>query len=146
MLEDYSDTFEVVLFGEDYVKMKQYLNDGFFLQIRGAVGERFKQKDNWEFKVTTMALLSDLRDKMSKCLTIQLPLNEVNEDFIVKIDGIIKTNTEHNPNRNCQLKFMVLDYDNNVSLEMPSKNVKIFPSNEFLDHLREINKISYKLN
>ena len=93
-----------------------------------------------------MALLSELRDKMSKCLTIQLPLNEVNEDFIVKIDGIIKTNTEHNPNRNCQLKFMVLDYDNNVSLEMPSKNVKIFPSNEFLDHLREINKISYKLN
>ena len=37
MLEDYSETFEIALFGEEYVKMRQYLNDGFFLQIRGTV-------------------------------------------------------------------------------------------------------------
>jgi len=29
---------------------------------------------------------------------------------------------------------------------MPLKNVKVFPSNEFLDHLREINNVTYKLN
>ncbi|MEO8795973.1 MAG: DNA polymerase III subunit alpha, partial [Daejeonella sp.] len=111
MLEDYSDNFEVVLFGEDYVKLKQYIQDGFFLQIRGMVSERFKQKDNWEFKVSNMVLLSELRDKMSKCLTIQLPLHEVNEEFIGKIDEIVKINTEHNESRNCQLKFMILDFD-----------------------------------
>ena len=146
MLEDYSDTFEVVLFGEDYVKMKQYLNDGFFLQIRGTVGERFKQKDNWEFKVSTMALLSELRDKMSKCLTIQLPLSEVGEDFMLKIDEIIKINTEQNPNRNCQLKFLIRDYDEETTLEMASKSVKINPSNEFLEHIAKLNGVRYKLN
>ena len=65
MLEDYSDTFEVVLFGEDYVKLKQYLNEGYFIQVRGIVTERFKQQGNWEFKVNSIVLLSELRDKMS---------------------------------------------------------------------------------
>ncbi len=146
MLEDYSDNFEVVLFGEDYVKLKQYLNDGFFLQLKGNVCERFKQKDNWEFKVNSIVLLSELRDKMSKCLTIQLPLTEISDDFIAKIDEIVKINTEQNPNRNCQLKFMIMDYEDSVSLEMPSKNIKIFPSNAFLEHICGINNITYKLN
>ncbi|NEU07724.1 DNA polymerase III subunit alpha [Flavihumibacter sp. R14] len=146
MFEDYSETFEVVLFGEDYVKMKQYLNDGFFLQIRGSVGERFKQKDNWEFKVTSMVLLSELRDKMAKCLTIQLSLNELSPDFIGKIDEIVNHNKEQNPNRNCQLKFQIFDYDEETTLEMPSKSVKINPSNEFLEHLAKLNGVRYKLN
>lgn len=146
VLEDYSDSVEIVLFGEDYVKLQQYFRDGFFLQVRGTVGERFKQKDNWEFKVTSITLLSDLRDKLVKCLTIQLPLTEVSDEFIVRMDEIIRDNEESNPQRNCQLKFNLLDYDETVALEMPSKNVKIFPSNEFLAHLRELNNISYKLN
>ncbi|HEY0666828.1 MAG TPA: DNA polymerase III subunit alpha [Sphingobacteriaceae bacterium] len=146
VLEDYTDTSEIVLFGEDYVKFKQFLTDGYFLQIRGTVGERFKQKDNWEFKVTGIALLSELRDKMAKCLTIQLPLHELSETFITKMDEIIQVNSEQNPSRNCQLKFNVLDYEDTVSLEMLSKNVKIYPSNEFLEHLRELSNITYKLN
>lgn len=146
MLEDYNDTFEIVLFGEDYIKFKQFFADGYFLQIRGTVSERFKQKDNWEFKVNSMALLSDLRDKMSKCLTIHVPLADVSDDFIGRIDEIVKLNADQNPNRNCQLKFMLLDYEDSVSLEMPSKNVKIFPSNEFLEHLHQMNNITYKLN
>jgi DNA polymerase-3 subunit alpha len=146
MFEDYSDTFEVVLFGEDYVKLKQYLNEGYFIQARGIVTERFKQKDNWEFKVNSIVLLSELRDKMSKCLTIQLPLTDVSEVFMQKIDEIVKTNTEQNPVRNCQLKFMIMDYEEETSLEMPSKTLKITPSNEFLEDISKLVGVRYKLN
>ncbi|WP_423147769.1 DNA polymerase III subunit alpha [Rubrolithibacter danxiaensis] len=146
ILEDYSDSFEIVLFGDEYVKQKSFFTDGYFLQIRGTVTERFKQKDNWEFKVTQINLLSDLRDKMSKCLTIKFPLHELSDSLIVKIDELIKVNTEENPQRNCLLKFAVYDTEDSLSLEMPSKNVKIFPSNEFLGQLAELKNISYKLN
>ncbi len=146
MFEDYSDTFEVVLFGEDYVKLKQYLNEGYFIQARGIVTERFKQKDNWEFKVNSIVLLSELRDKMSKCLTIQLPLTELSEGFMEKIDEIVKTNSEQNPVRNCQLKFMIMDYDEETTLEMPSKTLKISPSNEFLEDISKLIGVRYKLN
>lgn len=146
MFEDYGDTFEVVLFGEDYVKMKQYLNEGYFIQVRGLVTERYKQKDNWEFKVNSIVLLSELRDKMSKCLTIQLPLTEVSEGFMQRIDEIVKTNSEQNPVRNCQLKFMIMDYDEETVLEMPSKTLKISPSNEFLEDISNLVGVRYKLN
>lgn len=146
VFEDYGETFEIALFGEDYVKFKQYLVEGFFLQLRGNVCERFKQQDNWEFKITNICLLSDLRDKMAKCLTIQLPLLSISDELIKQFDEIFAINAAANPNRNCGLKFQVMDYDNSVSLEMPLRNVKVFPSNEFLDHLREINNITYKLN
>ncbi|HYK77973.1 MAG TPA: DNA polymerase III subunit alpha, partial [Daejeonella sp.] len=146
MLEDYSDTFEIAIFGEDYVKLKQYLQDGFFLQIRGTVSERFRQKDNWEFKITSMLLLSELRDKMAKSLTIQLPLTEVSTQFIQQLEQIITVNKEKHPSGNCQLKFMVLDYEEETSLSMPSKSLKISPSNEFLEQITQVNGLRYKLN
>lgn len=146
MFEDYGETFEIALFGEDYIKFKQYLIVGLFLQVRGIVTERFKQKDNWEFKVNSIVLLSELRDKMSKCLTIQLPLTELSETFMSKMDEIVKLNTEQNPHRNCQLKFMIMDFDGETTLEMPSKTVKINPSNEFLEDISKLLGVRYKLN
>ncbi|TZF86303.1 DNA polymerase III subunit alpha (plasmid) [Pedobacter sp. BS3] len=146
LFEDYSDTYEIVLFGEDYVKLKQFFTDGYFLQIRGTVSERFRQKDAWEFKVTSIALLSDIRDKMSKCLTIQLPLHELSGGLIEQLDEIVRINTEQNQQRNCALKFSVLDFEETIAVDMPAKNLKIFPSNEFLERLNKLNNITYKLN
>jgi len=148
MFEDYSDSYELVLFGEDYVKLKQFFTDGYFLQIKGTISERFKQKDNWEFKITQICLLSDLRDKMSKCLTIQLPLQELSSNLINDLEELLKENAEQNPNRNCQLKFTVFDREKEelIAVDMPAKNLKIFPSNDFLDNLLKLNKVSYKLN
>jgi DNA polymerase-3 subunit alpha len=146
MFEDYGETFEIALFGEDYIKLKQYLDVGLFLQVRGIVTERFKQKDNWEFKVNSIVLLSELRDKMSKCLTIQLPLTELSETFMNKIDEIVRINTDQNESRNCQLKFMIMDYDEETTLEMPSKSVRINPSNEFLEEISKLLGVRYKLN
>jgi DNA polymerase-3 subunit alpha len=146
MFEDYGETFEIVLFGEDYIKLKQYLDTGLFLQVRGIVTERFKQKDNWEFKVNSIVLLSELRDKMSKCLTIQLPLSDLSESFMLKMDEIVRVNTEQNESRNCQLKFMILDYEEETALEMPSKSLRINPSNEFIEGITNILGVRYKLN
>ena len=146
LFEDYTDSYDMALFGEDYIKFKPFLTEGYFLQIRGSISERFKQKDNWEFKATSMGLLSDIRDKMSKSLTIQLPLHGVCDDFIAQMDYILQTNAENNSYRNCQLKFMIVDYEEEAVLELPSKSFKISPSNEFLDHIAQLGGVRYKLN
>ncbi|TXI15061.1 MAG: DNA polymerase III subunit alpha [Pedobacter sp.] len=144
LFEDYNDSLELMLFGEDYIKFKSFLSEGYFLQIKGSISERFKQKDNWEFKITGMALLSDLRDKLSKSLTIRLPLHEISDDLIKKMDQIIQTNEVNHTQRSCRLKFMI--YDEAIILEMPSKSIKISPSNEFLGQITQLSGISYKLN
>ncbi|SKB78656.1 DNA polymerase-3 subunit alpha [Parapedobacter luteus] len=146
VLEDYADSYEIALFGEDYVKMKGYLHEGYFIQIRGIIQERFRQPGNWGFEVKGMQLLSDLRDKLAKCITIQVPLHELNDNFVSRIQHLVHTNMEQHENKTCQLKFAVRDFESEISIEMPSKGLKISPSNDFIEALTEMNGVNYKLN
>lgn len=146
VLEDYHESVELVLFGDDYVKMKQFMEDGYFLQLRGVVAERFRQSGNWEFKITSISLLSELRDKMAKVLTVQVPLDELSADLIAQIQEIIKANAEQHPNRKCALRFKLVDAEVGTSLEMPSKGLKVSPTDEFLLQLNSLNGLSIKLN
>src|SRR5690606_11468183 len=146
VFEDYSDSYEIALFGEDYVKMKGYLNEGYFIQVKGIIQERFRQPGNWGFEVKSMQLLSDLRDKLAKCLTMQVPLHELNDGFVNRIQHLVHANIEQHENTTCQLKFAVRDFESEISVEMPSKGLKISPSNDFIEALMELNGVNYKLN
>lgn len=146
ILEDYQESVELVLFGDDYVKMKQFMEDGYFLQLKGVVAERFRQSGNWEFKINSISLLSELRDKMAKVLTVQVPIEEVSAGLIAQIQEIIALNAEQHPNRKCALRFKLLDAEVGTSLEMPSKGLKVSPTDELLGQLNRINGLSIKLN
>jgi DNA polymerase-3 subunit alpha len=146
VFEDYNDSCELALFGEDFVKFKQFMTDGYFLQIRGRVGERFRKEGDWEFKITSIALLSDLRDKLAKCITIQIPIQGINDEIITRIYSLIEENKLNTEQQNCQLNFVVYDREQNVSLDLPSKSLKINPNNHFLEQLTALNSVNYKLN
>lgn len=146
MFEDYSDSYEIAVFGEDYVKLKAFINEGYFLQIRGSVKERFGQQGNWEFKISSIQLLSELRDKLAKSITVLLPLHELSEGFMNGLRDIVQRNSNGNGNCNCQLKFQILDQEDEVSLEMPAKGLRISPSNDFIEAITQLNGVRYKLN
>ncbi len=146
VFEDYHESVELVLFGEDYVKFKAFMEDGYFLQLRGVVTERFRQPGNWEFKINGISLLSELRDKMAKSLTIQLPIQAIDEGLMLQLEELLQQNNKQHANRNCHLRFRFIDFEEGTSLDMPSKGAKINPTNEFLDSIKSINGISYKLN
>src|SRR5690606_27033600 len=146
LVEDYSDAFEIALFGEEYVKMKGYLNEGYFVQLRGIIAERYRQAGNWGFEIKGMQLLSDLRDKLAKSLTIQVPLHELNDGVVDRIQRLVNTNMEQYENKTCQLRFAIRDIESEISIEMPSKGLKINLSNDFIDTLTKINGVHYKLN
>jgi DNA polymerase-3 subunit alpha len=145
-IEDYTDSHEVALFGEDYVRFRQFLTPGYFIFIRGKISERFGQADNLELKIGGMQLLSELRDKLSKSLTIQFNLQDLNDQFIDTINQLIETNAKDNPVRNCSILFRIQDADENLDVKMLSRKVKINPSNEFLAALEGMEKLKYKLN
>ena len=146
VIEDYGDAYEIALFGEEYVKMKGYLNEGYFVQIRGIVAERYRQAGNWGFEIKSMQLLSDLREKLAKSLTIQVPLHELNAGFVERIQQLVNANIEQHESKTCQLRFAIRDIESEISIEMPSKGLKINLSNQFIDTLTKINGIHYKLN
>ena len=146
IFEDYQESVEMVLFGDDYVKLKQFMEDGYFLQLRGVVAERFRQSGNWEFKINSISLLSELRDKLAKVLTVQVPLSELSPALTAQLNTLIKENAAEYPNRKCALRFKLVDAEEGTSLEMPSKNIKINPTDDLLWQLQGIQGLSIKLN
>ncbi|MGY3054085.1 DNA polymerase-3 subunit alpha [Pedobacter sp. UYEF25] len=146
VFEDFNDSCELALFGEDFIKFKSFLTEGYFLQIRGRVGERFGKAGDWEFKIGSIALLSDLRDKLAKCITIQVPLDKVDDLLMEEIEILVEDNRATTEHQNCALNFLVFDLEKNIRVELPSKSIKINPNNKFLEQLKELHVVNYKLN
>jgi DNA polymerase-3 subunit alpha len=146
VFEDYDDSSEMALFGEDFIKFKEYLNEGYFLQIRGRVGERFGKAGDWEFKISAINLLSEIRDKLAKSITIQIPIEKINEPLMAEIQDILAFNKENTEQQNCHLNFVVYDYEKNIKVDLPSKNVKVNPNNKLLDQLSKMDFVNYKMN
>ena len=146
VFEDYDDSCEIALFGDDFLKFKQFLTEGYFLQIRGKLGLRFGKEGDWEFKITSIDLLSGLRDKLTKSLTLQFPIEAVNNSFMQQIQAILDENRENAEVQNCKLNFEVYDREKGLKLEMPSKNQKINPNNQFLNGIKNLNFVDYRLN
>ncbi len=146
VFEDYDESCEIALFGDDFLKFKQFLTEGYFLQIKGRVGERFKKEGDWEFKVNSIDLLSELRDKLTKSITIRVEVQAINDGFMDKITEILEENKGNNDRQNCKLNFEIFETSENLKLELPSKSLKINPNNQFLEQLTKLNILNYYLN
>lgn len=146
VLEDYYDSYEIALFGEDYVKQKGYLHEGYFVQVKGKILERFRQAENWNFDIVSMQLLSELRDKLAKSLTVQIPLESLDEELYAGLKSILEENESREASKSCQLRFKIVDQHGGISLDMPSKSIRIHPDNHFIESLVKLEGVSYRLN
>jgi DNA polymerase-3 subunit alpha len=143
-IEDYDEAFEMVLFGEDYLKYKIWLNPGEFVHIRGKLQERFNQQGNIEFKISSIQLLSDLRDKMLKSITLRVPVTKVSGDWIREVISVIKSAEVTGAPANCTVKVRIYDpADSSLNVDLPSKKYKISPQNEVIESLSRLAELEF---
>lgn len=139
-LSDYTDSHEFFFFAQDYVNFHNYCKTGFFIMVKGSVKQRFKS-ENYEFRVTQIELLSEVRKNYIKSVTINLPLNQLNEILIGNIEELSKNNKG-----SALLKFNIFDHENNLQVDMFSRNTKIDFTNNFLKFFDEHETIAYRIN
>ena len=133
-LEDYVDSFEFRIFGEDYLKYKHFLVLNNFIHIRTKiVGEPRIQYNNFK-------LLQDVVKSFARKLSIQLNLDDIEEG---RIDEIKKLLVKHKGDHN--LSFVVYDEKEKMKIDMQTTKHKINISQELLELLDQ-EKIYYKLN
>ncbi|MDB5002350.1 MAG: polymerase subunit alpha [Mucilaginibacter sp.] len=144
VLEDYNESYEFAMFGEDYVKFRNLMVDGYFLHIKGNIEEKFRQKDNWDLRITTMSLLSEMRDKLTKSLTVFLELNALSDQLLANIQDVIETNNQKYPMKNCTLRFKIRDEA--MLVEMPSKTYKVNPSDDLMADILSVTNTVAVLN
>lgn len=146
VLEDYNESYEFALFGEDYVKFRNLMVNGYFLHIKGNIEEKFRQKDNWDLRITTMSLLSEMRDKLTKSVTVALDLNAINAQLMNEIQHIVNVNNEKYPVKNCSLRFVIKYKDEDLVVNMPSKTFKVNPSDDLMADIMQLTNSPAILN
>jgi len=144
-LEDYVDSFEFRIFGEDYLKYKHFLILNNFIHIRTKIVGGWKNKETGivgepRIQYNNFKLLQDVVKSFARKLSIQLNLDDIQEN---KIDQIKKLLIKHKGDHN--LSFVVYDQKEKMKIDMQTTKHKINISQELLELLDQ-GKIYYKLN
>lgn len=141
VIEDYSGSATFTLFAEDYLKFKHFLGEGYILYIKGRNQLRFKSEDQFEFRIHQIELLSEIRDKYTKVIELNVDINDINEGLIDDLESLLKSH-----NGKCLLKINVIDREEKYKIGFSAKRLKVDISNELLDELSKIPHLTYKLN
>ncbi len=139
-LSDYTDSYEFFFFGQDYVSFHNYCKPGLFILVKGTVKQRFNS-ETYEFKISGIELLSEVRKNYIKTVTLNVPLDKLNVDVISEIEKMAKNNKGKT-----LLKFNVFDPENNMNIHMFSRTSKIRFSDEFLSFFEKDTDITYRIN
>ncbi|HXD94194.1 MAG TPA: DNA polymerase III subunit alpha [Bacteroidia bacterium] len=139
-MEDYMGSFEFILFGEDYIKFKNYMSEGFQVFVRAKVQTRFGQAGNFECKIQKIDLLSEIKDKTFNSIKLKVGASDVSNDFIDKIELLINTH----PGK-CNIEIHVEDKAENLSVKMFSKTKKIDINDEFMNEINRLTVLEYDL-
>ncbi len=144
IVEDYNDSYEFRVFGEEYLRFKHFLVPNSFLFVKTMIKPGWTNKEGVKgdprVSFTDFNLLHDIMDKMCKKITITMPLDKVKEGIIKDLQHLFALNKGSQG-----LNFTIWDADEKIELNLPSRTTKIKISNEFLKALDE-QFINYKLN
>jgi DNA polymerase-3 subunit alpha len=138
-VEDYQTSHEFRLFGEDYLKFKHFLVPSSFLYFKIS-GRKNYYNDDIRLQFTDIQLLQDIMEKMSKKVTIQLNIDEVNQKNLHTITTLLE---QHKGTKS--VVFTIFDASEKVQLNMPSRTQKINISNELLNSMIQ-EEVQFKLN
>lgn len=133
ILEDYSGNLDIVLFGEDYLKFKHFLNKDAFLFIKGKVQTRFNQSDLLEIKISNVQLLNDIGNTLTKSVTLTINSLLLNEDKIGTIENLIEQYKGNIP-----VRMKLLDNELKMSVDALARKTKVKVSKDFVSDMGKL--------
>ncbi len=144
-VEDYTDSFEFRIFGEEYLKFRHFLMKSSFVFVKTLVREGWLNKDTGKkseprLQFNSFQLLHDVMENYAKKLSIQLDIKDLSEQKIIALKELI-----HDHPGNQSLNFVVYDNKDMLKLSMPSKKQKVKVSQELLNKLQN-QDVMFKLN
>ena len=144
-VDDYTDSFEFRIFGEEYLKYRHFLMKNNFVYVRTFVREGWINRDTGKkgeprLQFNSFQLLHDIMDTLAKKLSIQVNIQDLREDKINVLKELL-----HTHKGNHALNFVVYDNEESIKLQMPSRKQKVKISQELLDELAD-QDVHFRLN
>jgi len=144
-IEDYNGGLKVMLFDKDYEAYSKLIKKNSSLYIKAHVEERrFPDKDGnrpLELHITTIKLLSNIRDEFIKKITINVNLQDLNKVNIDLIKNALTTKGD------VALYFTLVDAETKLTLNLLSHKMSVKISDELVEFLANNSEIvSFTLN
>jgi DNA polymerase-3 subunit alpha len=142
-LEDYTDTYNLRLKNDDYVNFKQYFLPDVALMIRATVNE-WSPRDEparkiFSLKLKMVYMLADVREKMVKSVDVSLNISQLNADLIDSLEAhTVKEGGKI-------LKFNIHDPENQLQLNLFSRNKQVQLTDEFINYLQDNPGFEFRL-
>ncbi len=144
-IEDYTDSYEFRIFGEEYLKFRHFLMQNNFVFVKTFVREGWVNKDTGKrsdprLQFNNFQLLHDVMEQYAKKLSIQVDINDLNEQKIVALKELISLHPGSKA-----LNFVVYDTKEKMKLNMSSRRQKVNVCQELISEL-ETQNVRFKLN
>ncbi|MCX6243120.1 MAG: DNA polymerase III subunit alpha [Bacteroidetes bacterium] len=139
-VEDYFDSIQVMLFSEEYLKVKHFFEAGRFVYVKARVEARNDSPDQLNLRINSMALLEDIFEKLAKSITLTVSLNDITQEFVATLHSLAKKHKGKN-----LLRIQVKDEEEKLNIELPSKKFRV-EGKEFSKALAEFPDIGVKIN
>jgi DNA polymerase III subunit alpha len=142
-IEDYSGSAEIPFWPKDYVEYGKYLRPSMFLLIKAKYVPRSWKPDEFELKVNSISLLSEVVDTAIEKINISMPLSVVEKVFI---EDLYEEVRKH-PGKT-QLSMTVIDYDEDPPLRLDffSRSYQVHPTKDFIQYLEQQESVNLKIN
>tara|TARA_B100001765_G_C19497024_1_gene337150 strand:- start:865 stop:2007 length:1143 start_codon:yes stop_codon:yes gene_type:complete len=144
-LEDYSDSFEFRIFGEEYLKFRHFLMINSFAYVKAYVREGWTNRETGKkgdprIQFNSFMLLQDVMEAYARKLTIKLNIDDLKEEDITQLKETLVTYQGSHP-----LNFVVYEMEQEIKVNLTSRKQKVQISSELLATL-EKQQVHYKLN
>ncbi|MGB2129250.1 MAG: DNA polymerase III subunit alpha [Flavicella sp.] len=147
VIEDYGDSHEFRIFGNEYLQYRPFLTEKTFLYVSCVVQQGWTNKETGvvgepRVKFTNFMLLHDVMDDKCDKITIQLNSNEISKESIQSLYTILK---EYEIAGKQKLAFTIRDVKEKIEVTLPSRGMKVNASSEFFNRMEKEN-IRFKVN
>ena len=148
VLEDYSGTYELALFGKDYETYMPYMRLHEQLFIEGEIAERFRPKPEeaksgkkppYVFKIRKISLLGNISQEKVKAFSVNIDTVQLNSKFRTALLKQVKGYPG-----NTRLSVVLFDVKTGYRVELYSKKYSICVCADFLGGLEKLG-LSYQV-
>ena len=140
-IEDYAGSYEMALFSDDSVNFGRYARIGLSVYIEGKVQQRRYRENELEVKISTISLLSEVKEKLVSKITLQIPLTKLNDTTVAELSALMKNNSG-----NSLLYFQVIGEERHMNIQLFSRPARIRVNKHLVDTLRDELDIDFKIN
>jgi DNA polymerase-3 subunit alpha len=140
-IEDFTGTYEVALFGDDWMRWNNFMKEDYFLYIKGRIAPRKFSPDLFELRVGSIELLPDVKDTLVESITIEIDLDALNDEVINELSTLLLSH----PGK-ADLYFRIKDGEGTLNADLKSRSLKVSVQKDLINYIKSHDGLEYKVN